>query len=60
MLREEKDYKYLDIKLARSIYETLEKFCEENGLTITMATEKILSRYFEEYFRKDKEECRLI
>lgn len=60
MPREKKDYKNLNIKLARPIYEMLEKFCEENGLTKTMATEKILSRYFEDYFKKDKEERRLI
>lgn len=60
MPREKKDYKNLNIKLARPIYEMLDKFCEENGLTKTMATEKILSRYFEDYFKKDKEERRLI
>lgn len=60
MPREKKDYKNLNIKLARPIYEMLEKFCEENGLTKTMATEKILCRYFEEYFKKDIEERRLI
>ena len=49
MPREKKDYKNLNIKLARPIY-----------ITKTMATERILDRYFKEYFSKEKEERRLI
>lgn len=60
MPREKKDYKNLIIKLARPIYETLERFCEENGITKTMATERILDRFFKESFSKEKEERRLI
>ncbi len=60
MPREKKDYKNLNIKLARPIYEMLDKFCKENGITKTMATERILDRYFKEYFSKEKEERKLI
>ena len=59
MPREKKDYKNLNIKLARPIYETLERFCEENGITKTTATERILDRYVKDYFRTEKEEWKL-
>lgn len=60
MSRAKKDAKILNIKLDREIHEMLEKFCEESGMNKTIATEKILSRYFEEYFRKPKEERTII
>lgn len=56
MPREKKDSKSLNINLATKTYEELERFCRETGLTKTMATEKILNRFFEEYFRRDEEE----
>lgn len=52
MSRERKDAKLLNIKLDRKIHEQLEKFCAESGMTKTTATEKILSQYFDEYFRR--------
>ncbi len=60
MSRAKKDAKILNIKLDREIHEMLEKFCEESGMNKTIATEKILSRYLEEYFRKPKEERTII
>ncbi len=59
MPREKKDSKSFNINLATKTYEALERFCEETGLTKTMATERILDRFFEEYFRKEKDERRL-
>lgn len=56
MPREKKDSKSLNINLATKTYEELERFCRETGLTKTMATEKILNRFFKEYFRRDEEE----
>lgn len=54
MPRQKKDAKILNIKLAREISNQLEQFCEESGISKTVATEKILSQYFEEYFNRPK------
>lgn len=43
-------------KLAKEISDQLEQFCEESGISKTVATEKILSKYFEEYFSRPEEE----
>lgn len=54
MPRQKKDAKILNIKLAKEISDQLEQFCEESGISKTVATEKIekiLSKYFEEYLR---------
>ena len=56
MPRQKKDAKILNIKLAREISNRLEQFCEESGISKTVATEKILSKYFEEYFSRLEEE----
>lgn len=56
MPREKKDYRNFNIKLATPVYEMLEQFCEENGITKTAATEKIMSKYLEDYFKKKKTE----
>ena len=54
MPREKKDAKILNIKLAKPTYDALEKFCEETGLSKTAATEKIMDRFFAEYFSKPR------
>ena len=56
MPRQKKDVKILNIKLAREISNQLEQFCEESGISKTVATEKTLSKYFEEYFSRLEEE----
>ena len=56
MSREKKDAKVLNIKLATPVYMKLEQFCDESGMTKTIATEKILSKFFEEYFQRDIDE----
>lgn len=56
MPRQKKDAKILNIKLAREISDQLEQFCEETGVSKTIATEKILSKYFKEYFSRPEEE----
>lgn len=56
MPRTKKDYHTLNIRMASETYEALEKFCEETGITKTTATEKILNRFFGEYFKKEKED----
>lgn len=55
MSRIKKDAKILNIKLDREIHEQLEQFCDESGMTKTIAVEKILQRYFGEYFKRPKE-----
>lgn len=40
MPRQKKDAKILNIKLAREISDQLEQFCEESGISKTVATEK--------------------
>lgn len=50
MPRQKKDAKILNIKLATTINDQLEQFCEETGMSKTIATEKILSQYLAEYF----------
>lgn len=52
MSRQKKDARILNIKLSTPIYEKLEMFCEESGMTKTLATEKIMNQFFEEYFKK--------
>lgn len=56
MPRQKKDAKILNIKLAKEISDQLEQFCEESGISKTVAIEKILSKYFEEYFGRPEEE----
>ena len=56
MSRTKKDAKILNIKLDREIHEQLEQFCDESGMSKTIAVEKILRRYFEDYFRRPKED----
>lgn len=56
MPRIKKDAKILNIKLDREIHEQLEQFCDESGMSKTIAVEKILRRYFEEYFKRPKED----
>ena len=59
MPRQKKDAKVLNIKLARDVSDLLEKFCEESGMSKTIATEKILSQYFDEYFKRPMQERKL-
>ena len=59
MPRTKKDAKYLNMKLDREIYDQLEQFCDESGMTKTMATEKILEQFFERYFERPEEERKI-
>lgn len=59
MTRMKKDAKLLNIRLEREIYEQLERFCAESGMTKTTATEKILAQFFEEYFQRPEKERRI-
>ena len=56
MPRTKKDAKILNVKLASPVYEQLDQFCKESGLSKTVATEKILDNFFAIYFEKPEEE----
>ncbi len=56
MPRAKKDARILNVKLASPVYEKLDRFCTESGLSKTVATEKILMQFFESYFGKPEEE----
>ena len=56
MSRPKKEQKILNIRLAKDVNDELEKFCDETGLTKTIAVEKILHQYFSEYFKRSEED----
>lgn len=49
MPKPRKDWKALNIKIQSSVYNELEKYCEETGLSKTVAVERILNKAFKEY-----------
>ncbi len=49
MPKPKKDWKALNIKIQSEVYKELEKYCEETGLSKTVAVERILSKAFKEY-----------
>lgn len=56
MPRAKKDAKILNVKLATPVYERLEEFCDESGMTKTVAAEKIFTNFFDEYFERPEAE----
>ncbi len=59
MPRIKKEAKMLNIKLAKNISDELELFCDETGITKTMAVEKILHQYLEQYFERAENERKI-
>ena len=59
MSRLKKDARFLNMKMDREIYDRLETFCEETGMSKTTATEKILDQFFEKYFGRPEEERKI-
>ena len=59
MSRAKKDARFLNMKLEREIYDQLVQFCDESGMTKTLATERILKQYFEGYFDRPEAERKL-
>lgn len=51
MGRPKKDGVYINYYIQRNIKELLDKYCEEVGQTNTMAVERILGQYLNEYFK---------
>ena len=54
MPRPKKDARNLNIKLDREIFEKLERFCEESGQSKTVAVERALKAYLDNYDDKQK------
>lgn len=59
MPREKKDARIINMKLATEVYDQLERFCEETGTSKTVATEKILAQFFDEYFQRPEKERKI-
>ena len=49
MARPKKNGTYLNVCIETSIYKLLEKLCDEAGQTKTVAVERALKAYFDEY-----------
>lgn len=49
MAREKKDYVAFNCKLDRDVAERLDRYCDIKGQTKTLAVERILTGYFDEY-----------
>lgn len=53
MARAKKDGQYINCYIEKEIANVLEKYCNETGLTKTVAIERILGKYFEEYYNAE-------
>ena len=56
MPRAKKDARILNMKLATPVYDRLEAFCDESGMSKTVAAEKIFTQFFDWYFERPASE----
>lgn len=55
MPRQKKDAKVLNIRLATSINDSLERYCADSGQTKTIAVERALAMFIKDYYyQKEK------
>ena len=54
MAKAKKDGRHLNLYIERTVIEQLEQYCEEVGQTKTVAIERILTRYLDNYFDETK------
>lgn len=54
MARQKKNGTYLNVCIETSIYERLEVFCSDAGQTKTIAVERALSAYLDDYEEKQR------
>lgn len=54
MARAKKDGKALNCNIDRQVYARLEEYCHEVGQTKTMAIERILNQFFNDYYSKSE------
>lgn len=52
MPRQKKDAKILNIRLATTVSNSLEQYCEDSGQTKTVAVERALTMFIEDYYYK--------
>lgn len=55
-----KDAKLISMKMDKIISDKLDMFCDETGLSRTVAIEKILDKHLSEYFNKPKDKRTVI
>lgn len=55
MAKAKKDGRHLNLYIERTVIEQLEQYCEEVGQTKTVAIERILTRYLDNYFDMTEE-----
>ena len=57
MARPKKDGVHINYYINREVKDKLDKYCQEVGQTNTLALERILNKFLDEYFaKKDREE----
>lgn len=56
MPKEKRDTTALNVRLSTEVCERLTDFCKESGLTKTRAVERILNKYFDNYFERPESE----
>ena len=54
MARAKKDGKALNCNIDRQIYERLEEYCHEVGQTETLAIQRILGQFLNDYYEKSE------
>ena len=55
MAQIKKDSRIINMKLDKSVYDKLDLFCQETGLSKTAATEKILDKFLIEFFEQPED-----
>ena len=55
MAKAKKDGRHLNLYIERTVIEQLEQYCEEVGQTKTVAIERILAKYLDNYFDTPEE-----
>ena len=53
MPRQKKDGVYINYYIEKEVKERLDRYCEEVGQTNTTAIERILTKFLDEYEKKD-------
>ena len=54
MARPKKNGKYLNVCIEANIYDNLEQFCDDAGQTKTVAVERALTEYLDNYAKKQQ------
>lgn len=60
MAQIKKNAKVISMKMDKTVSDKLDQFCEETGLSRTVAVEKILDKHLDEYFAQPKNKRQII